>query len=65
MKSIDILTHFDKIIDKTNKLNRILKDGIMDKEVVIYVLGMERIRYQGIIYFINTTRQPVETRYKN
>ena len=47
------------------KLNRILKDGIMDKEVVIYLLGMERIRYQGIIYFINTARQPMDSRYKN
>ena len=37
----------------------------MDKEVTRYLSGMDRLRYQELIYFVKTTRDPANVTYKD
>ena len=65
VKFIDISNDFEEITNKLKKLNRLLASGIMDDNVTMYLLGMDRLRYQAMIYFFKTVRQLVDTTYKN
>ena len=49
LKSVDYSTDFNDITDKVTKLQRLLKDGIADKDVVKYLSEMFPLAYQGMI----------------
>ena len=47
VKSIDISSEFINISEKASRLPALLKTGVLDKDVLIYILGMKPIWYQG------------------
>lgn len=56
IKSIDILSNFDDINNKVNKLWTLLKTGTMDKNVAKYLPDMLSLAWQSTIYSIKTKK---------
>ena len=65
VKSIDISTNFEKITNKLRKLYSLLNSAVMDEDVTKYLPGIDKLRYQGLIYFAKTIRDPSESTYKD
>ena len=53
MKSIEMYSRFNEITSEVYKFQTILEMGILEKDVLDYILGMQQIPYQGIIYGVN------------
>ena len=65
VKLIDISTDFDEITKKTGKLNRLLKSCVMNEDVTRSLTGIDRQRYQGLIYFTKTIRNLAGSNHKD
>ena len=65
IKLIHISTDFNEITKKIGKLNRLLKSGMVDEDVTWCLPGIDRLRYQGLIYFEKTTRDLTGSTYKD
>ena len=49
LKLVDYSTDFNDVTDKVTKLQRLLKDGIADKDILKYLSGMFPLAYQGMV----------------
>ena len=59
-KLIDVSTDVDEVTENIGKVNRLLKSAVMDEDVARYLPGMDRLRYQVLIYFTKTIKDPAD-----
>lgn len=51
---VDYPPDFNDIVEKMTKLQKLLRDGVTDKDVLRYLPGMFPLAYQGMIYTVKT-----------
>lgn len=56
VKSIDVSSKHKEATSKVDKLQTLLKIGVLDKDVLDYLLRMQKISYQSIIHGVNTEK---------
>lgn len=56
VRSIDISTNFEEITKKVRKLNNLLKSGVIDGNITWCLSGMDKLTYQGLVYFEDNKR---------
>ena len=65
IKSIDVLTDFDKIMEKKGIADKLLKSGMIDDVVTKHLTGMDRLTSQGLIYSTKAIRDMADTTLKD
>ena len=59
VKWINYSSNFNSITEKMAKLRRLLKQGVIDKDLLRYLPAINNIAYQGMIYAIKTKKSQV------
>lgn len=54
VKSIDVSSKHKEATSKVDKLQTLLKIGVLDKDVLDYLPGMQQMSYQVVIYSVHT-----------
>ena len=65
IKSIDVLTDFDEIMEKKGIADKLLKSGMIDDVVTKHLTGMDRLTSQGLIYSAKAIRDMADTTLKD
>ena len=65
IKSIDVSTDFDEIMEKKGIANKLLKSGLIDDVVTRHLTGMDRLTSQGLIYSAKAIRDMADTTLKD
>lgn len=64
VKLIETSSAFINISEKVNKLQSLLKTRVLHEDMLIYLLGMQPILYQGVVY-VSKTKKGLLTQYIN
>ena len=64
VKSVDYSSDFNDVTEKMTKLQRLLKDRIIDQYLPKYLPGMPPLAYQGMIYTVKT-KKPADSTHKD
>lgn len=64
VKWINYSSNFNSITEKMAKLQMLLKQGIIDKDLLRYLPVIRKIAYHGMIYEVKTKKKAADSSHK-